>query len=151
GLLGLALAAAGIRLVPAFAPADVPRIGEAGLDPLVLFFGLALTILTVLLFGVGPALLASRRDPNDALKQEGRGSSGSIAQSRLRRLLIVMEGGLSALLLVGAGSLVHSFANLTAVNPGFQPSRILTFRVTLQQADQEARRAFYSEALARLR
>lgn len=151
GLLGLVLAAVGIRVLAGMAPADVPRIGEASLDPLVLAFGLVLTLITVALFGVGPALLASRRDPNDALKQEGRGSSGSASHSRLRRLLIAAEGALSALLLVGAGALVHSFANLAAVDPGFRPERILTFRTTLQSPGQEARRAFYSQVLERVR
>ncbi|MFN7996536.1 MAG: ABC transporter permease [Bryobacteraceae bacterium] len=151
GVLGLALAAAGIRALATRAPAEVPRISEAAFDPLVLAFGLTLTLLTVLLFGLGPALLASRRDPNDALKQQARGSTGSAHQSRLRSLLIALESGLSALLLVGAGTLVHSFTNLSAVDPGFRPERILTFRVTLEEQTQEKRRAFYSEALARLR
>lgn len=151
GILGLLLAGAGIRLLAALAPAEVPRIADAAFDPLVLAFGLAITLATVLLCGVGPALLASRRDPHEALKEEGRGSSGSGSHARLRRLLLAMEGGFSALLLVAAGSLVHSFANLAAVNPGFRPERILTFRTTLQKPGQEPRRAFYTEVLSRLR
>jgi hypothetical protein len=101
--------------VAALSPADVPRIADAALDPLVLAFGLCLSIATVLLFGVGPAFLAARRDPNDALLQLGRGSTRSASQSRLRRLLLALEGALSALLLVGAGTLMHSFANLAGV------------------------------------
>lgn len=151
GVLGLVLAAVGIRVLAGMAPAEVPRIGEAALDPLVLAFGLALTLITVALFGVGPALLASCRHPNDALKQEGRGAYGSASHTRLRRLLIAAEGALSAFLLVGAGALVHSFANLAAVDPGFRPERILTFRITTQSPTQEARRQFYSQVLERVR
>ena len=151
GALGLFLAALGTRVLTALAPADVPRIAEAALDPPVLVFGLCVTILTVLLFGAGPALLASRRDPNEALQRTGRRSIGSAYHSRLRRLLLALEGGLSALLLVGAGTLVHSFANLAAVNPGFAPQRILTFRITTEEPKQERRRALYSEVLTRVR
>ncbi|HLJ45123.1 MAG TPA: ABC transporter permease [Bryobacteraceae bacterium] len=151
GGLGLLLAAVGTRVLAALAPADVPRIAEAAIDPQVLAFGLCATIVTVLLFGVGPAIQASHRDTNEALQQASRWSTGSASQSRLRRLLVAVEGGLSAMLLVGAGTLVHSFINLAAVNPGFAPQRILTFRVTVQESKQEARRARYSEILARLR
>ncbi len=151
GTLGLALAAMLIRMLAALAPPDVPRIAEAAIDPQVLIFGLCVTVVTVLLFGVGPAFQASRRDTNEVLQQSGRWSTGSRSQSRLRRVLVALEGGLSALLLVGAGTLVHSFVNLAAVNPGFSPQRILTFRVTLQAADQAARRARFSEILTRVR
>src|SRR5207237_670379 len=76
GALGLLLADAGIQVLVRLAPADVPRVGQAGLDPLVLAFGTAATVLTVVLFGVGPAPAASRRDPYQALKLAGRGSAG---------------------------------------------------------------------------
>ena len=151
GALGLLLASLGIRVLPALAPSDVPRIAEVTLDPVVLAFGLCASLLTVLLFGVGPAFLASRRDPNEALQHTFRGSTGSGSHSRLRRSLLALEGALSALLLVGAGTLVHSFANLAGVNPGFRPQKILTFRVTLQEGGQEARRAFFSAVLTRMR
>lgn len=151
GALGLILAAIGIRVIAALAPAGVPRLGDAVLDPLVLAFGLGVAMVTVLLFGVGPTFLASRGDPNDALQQAGRGSTHSASQSRVGRLLLALEGALTALLLVGAGTLVHSFANLAAVDPGFRPQRILTFRATLQEADQPARIKFYCEVLTRVR
>jgi len=151
GALGLILAAVGIRVIVALAPAGVPRIADAALDPWVLLFGLGLAMVTVLLFGFGPAFLASRRDPNEVLQQAGRGSTRSHAQSRLGRLLLALEGALTALLLVGAGTLVHSFANLAAVDPGFRPQRILTFRVTLENAEASRRAALYSDVLSKVR
>jgi hypothetical protein len=84
-------------------------------------------------------------------ENEMAGDEGSLRQTVLRRLLIAAEGALAAFLLVGAGSLLHSFANLAAVDPGFRPERLLTFRVTLERPTQEARRAFYTEVLDRVR
>ena len=150
GALGLVLALAGIHALAAIAPADVPRVGEAAMDPLVLGFGTALTILTILFFGVGPAVMASRRDPNEALKHEGRGAAGG-SRFRLRWVLIAGEGALSMFLLASAGWLVGSYAKLSAIDPGFRDERILTFRITLDEGEQSARRAFYGQVLDRVR
>jgi predicted permease len=144
------LAWAGIRLLARLAPEDVPRVAQAAMDPLVLAFGIALVIVTVLLFGVAPAFLAFRHDPQAALQEAGRGSTGS-AHPVLRRLLIAAEGALSAFLLAGGGMLVHSFLNMTAVDPGFRAGHVLTFRVTTELDPQESRRALYAAILERVR
>lgn len=151
GAFGLLLSTMGVRILTRMAPDDVPRLGQAAIDLPVLLFGLGLTLTTVLLFGVGPAWIASRRDPADALKQAGRGSSGLGRHTFLRPLLIAFEGALSMMLLAGAGSLLHSFANLASVDPGFRAERVLSFRVTLSQPGQEERKAFFSEVLNRVR
>jgi putative ABC transport system permease protein len=151
GALGLLLASGGVEALTRIAPDDVPRIGQAKVDWLVMGFGTALTFATVLLFGVGPAVLASRRDPAESLREGGRGSSGSARQATLRRLLIAGEGALAAILLAGAGTLIHSFAKLSAIDPGFRAERVLTFRVTTERPTQEARRALYTEVLERVR
>jgi putative ABC transport system permease protein len=144
GTLGVLLASFGVAALTRVAPADVPRIAQASVDWTVLAFGMALTFVTVLLFGVGPALAASREISLGMTKRPRRAS--------MRRVLIASEGALSAILLVGAGSLVHSFAKLAAVDPGFRPERVLTFRVTTEQRpSQAARRALYSDVLARVR
>ncbi len=151
GALGIALAAAGVRLLVRLAPEEVPRVAQASLDLPVLAFSMAVTAATVFLFGLAPAWVASRRDPAEALQHAGARFAGSRAQSRFRRVLIAGEVGLSAVLLIGAGLLVRSFANLAAVDPGFRPDHILTFRLTTQGTNQEARRALYSQVLERLR
>ncbi len=151
GGLGIALAAAGVRLLVRLAPEEVPRVAQASLDLPVLAFSVVVTGATVFLFGLAPAWVASRRDPAEALQHAGARFAGSRAQSRFRHLLIAGEVGLSAVLLIGAGLLVRSFANLAAVDPGFRPDHILTLRLTTQGTNQEARRALYSQVLERVR
>ncbi|MEO8663158.1 MAG: ABC transporter permease [Bryobacteraceae bacterium] len=149
--LGLLLAGGGIRVLAALAPPDVPRIADVALDLPVLMFGIVLSSLTVLVFGLGPAIHAARRDPQEALKQGGTRTTSSRSQASVRRGLIVAEVALSAVLLIGAGLLVKSFAKLSTIHPGFQAQRVLTFRVTLQNPDQESRRAFFTQVLERVR
>lgn len=151
GVLGLGLAMAGVRALASLAPADVPRIAEASIDPGVLLFGVVLTAGTVLLFGFVPAVMVSNRDPIEAMKQGGQRTTASRSNRDLRRWLIVGEVAMSAFPLIGAGLLLRSFANMAAVDPGFRPERILTFRLTLEKPDQESRRAFYGQVLERVR
>jgi putative ABC transport system permease protein len=143
GAVGVALASGGVAALSRLAPADVPRIAEASVDWRVLLFGMSVTFATVLLFGVGPALAAAREIAHGLTRRPRRAAA--------RRLLIAAEGALSAILLVGAGSLIHSFAKLAAVDPGFRPERVLTFRVTTSRPSQEARRTLYSEVLSKVR
>ena len=126
GALGLLLAAWGTRVLVRLAPAGIPRLEEAQIDPAGFAFTLALTLLTALSFGLIPALLATRVDLAHGLRggpRAGRGPSGS----RLRRVLVAAEMALTLMLLVGAGLLARSFGSLVQWEPGFDRSNVLVF------------------------
>jgi putative ABC transport system permease protein len=153
GALGLLVAAWGVRLISSFVPADIPRFSETGLDPTVLAFTLAASVLTGLVFGLAPALSASKLDLNESLKEGGRGATGGRARNRVRSLLIVSEVALSLVLLVGAGLLVKSFLKLRNTDPGFNPENVLTASISLPSAQysEDARIAqFYRQAIERV-
>jgi predicted permease len=129
GLGGFLIAALALRLSPHFLPDDLPRIHELALNPRVLLFALAASLLTGLIFGVFPAWRSSRLDPAIALRDTTRSSTASRAQNRLHSALIIGETALSLILLVGAGLLIRSFDRLLSVDPGFNAQHLLTFRV----------------------
>jgi putative ABC transport system permease protein len=154
GLLGLLLATWGVELLAAFVPENVPRFGEVGLDPTVLAFTVAATALTGLLFGLAPALSASKLDLNESLKEGGRSGTDGRGRSRVRSLLIVAEVALSLVLLVGAGLLVKSFVKLRNTDPGFDPRNTITASLSLAsvrypEAEQIDR--FYKQLIERVR
>jgi putative ABC transport system permease protein len=124
GSLGLILAVWGARALIAIAPEDIPRLAETGIDTFVLAFTLGVSVVASLIFGLAPALAASRVDLNDALKQGGRSAVGG-GTGRLRSALVVAEIALSMILLAGAGLLVKSFIALNNVALGFQPEHLL--------------------------
>ncbi|PYR06467.1 MAG: ABC transporter permease [Acidobacteria bacterium] len=126
GGVGLALAFWAVKALVALAPADIPRLHEVALDGRVVAFTAALSMLTGIVFGVAPALQASRADLTEALKEGSRTIAGG---HRVRRALVVAEVALSLVVLIGAGLLINSFARLQDVAPGFDPSHLLTFRL----------------------
>jgi predicted permease len=129
GLVGLFIARLGILALVALGPADIPRLAETGVDPVVLAFAAALTLMACILFGMTPALRASRVDVNHALKQAGsRGPRD--AGSTLRSALVVAEVAFSVVLLIGAGLLIRSFAELNSVALGFQTHRVLVMETS---------------------
>ena len=131
GLLGLLFAYAGIKLLVALTPPEVPRLHEIGLHVPVFLWTLAISIFTGVLFGLAPALQASRPDLNDALKKSaGRGQVG-FQRGGLRNPLIVSEVALALLLSVGAGLMIKSFMRLQQVSPGFEPNNLLTMNIAL--------------------
>jgi putative ABC transport system permease protein len=151
GAIGLLLARLTLGAFIAFVPADVPRLSAVSLDGTVFAFAVALSALTALLFGTLPALRASRPDLADALRQEGRGGTGSRARERTRRVLAAAEVALASVLVVGAGLLARSFARLTAVDPGFDPDHLLVAELSLPgTTDSAARQAFRDGLLERL-
>jgi predicted permease len=134
GLLGLGLATLGVRALVAFAPQDTPRLDEVTIDPGVLGFTVAVSLLTGLLFGLAPAWKVSRSNPNEALKEGGRVSSGGLRLRQTRGLLIVVECALAVALLASAGLMIRSFIRLQSVDSGFKPEGVLLVRVSLPQS-----------------
>jgi putative ABC transport system permease protein len=131
GILGVLLSMWGIKLLVALAPANIPRVGEIGLDQWVLGFTLLISVLTGIIFGLAPALQVSTTNLNEVLKEGTRGAATSSPhRSLLRRSLVVVEIALSLVLLVSAGLLIESIRRLTDVNPGFNPQNLLTANVS---------------------
>ena len=129
GAIGVGLAAVATRVLLAINPGTLPSMFTAGIDGRVLLFSLALSIGTGVLFGLLPAIDASRADLNSSLRDGGRNASGGRAGARTRRTLVVAQVGLAVILLVGAGLLLRSFAELTRVRLGFNPAHVLTARL----------------------
>ncbi|HEX8635621.1 MAG TPA: ABC transporter permease [Pyrinomonadaceae bacterium] len=155
GALGLLFAMWGIDALLAALPEDVPRLIVAGigLDAPVLVFTLGVSILTGLLFGLAPALQASKSNLNETLKDGGRTSAG-VGRQRVRNLLVVSEVALSLLLLVSAGLLIKSFMRLQQTDLGFDPENVLTLRVPLPEARYKENgqvENFWDELLRRVR
>jgi putative ABC transport system permease protein len=132
GTLGLLLGWLAIVPIQTLGEGRIPRVGDITLDRTVLAFAFAVSLATGLIFGMAPAWQASRSGPGAALKEGGR-SSGTPGR-RVRSTLLVAEVAMSLVLLVGAALLLRSFAKLTAVDPGFRPDGILTFRVALPRS-----------------
>ncbi len=149
GLPGLLVANWFVRAFVVLSPEDILRVGEISVDSRVLAFTFAVAVLTGLLFGLAPALQASRPNLNEVLKEGGRSASGG--GSFLRHALVVAEVAMALVLLTGAGLLVRSFWRLLAVNPGFSTENILTFDVALPwvKYDREKSGLFFQQALER--
>lgn len=153
GALGLLLASWGMDLLVAYGPTDVPRLREVHLDSYVLFFTFFVSLLTGVLFGLVPALQASRPDPGNTLKQDGRGLSHG-GRNRVRSALIVSEVALSLMLLVGAGLLINSFWRLLRTDAGFDPRGVLALDIPLSRAKYttpEQRSAAFEQLIGRMK
>ena len=131
GVLGLAIAQWGTAMVGQFASEEIPRLGGAELNPEVLLFTLAASLLTGIIFGLAPALQLSGIELTETLKETGRGAGQSGRQKRLRSILVAAELTLAVILLSGAGLLLKSLAKLENVNPGFNPRGVITYAVDL--------------------
>jgi predicted permease len=115
-------------------PAGFPRAQEVHVNALVFAFTLLVSIVTGVLFGLAPALQASRMDPKRGLYEGGRGSTGSARQQRLRSILVVVEVSLACVLLIGAGLMLRSFLNQINLNPGFRKDNVLTATLALPRS-----------------
>src|SRR5262247_453252 len=153
GAAGLLLATWGARLLLRFAPDNLPRLGEVGLDGRALAFTALASLLTGVIFGLAPALQASRPGLNDALRESGRTGAGASGQ-RLRNAFVIAEIALALALLAGAGLTLKSFWRLQTVDPGFNPDGVLTMRMLLPFTTHPQigeRAAFFRQVLERLR
>ena len=153
GAVGLFIAFWGLALITKLLPNDFPRLNEIHMDVRVLAFTFAASVLTGILFGLVPALQISRPDVQEAIKETGRGTSGSRRQSRFRQALIVVEVALSVVLLAGAGLLFRSFMRLQAVESGFKSEQVLTARLTpagTNFPNRAARGKFYEQVVQKL-
>src|SRR5260370_577769 len=152
GAAGLALSVWLAQLLIAVSPANSPRFEEIRIDASVFVFTFAVTLLTALIFGLAPALQASRPDLNETLKESGRQGSQSVGRNRLGSLLMVSEIALSFILLAGAGLLIRSFIRLRDVDPGFNADNVITMRLSAAKyPDGEPRVQFYRQAIERIR
>jgi putative ABC transport system permease protein len=152
GAIGALLAAAGIRLIRAFGPVELPRLGEISLDVRVVAWVVAISLLAGILVGVAPAMMTLRRELRPAGEEGGRTVAGGKAASRVRRTLVVAEFAIAIVLLVGAGLLVRSLSAVTAIDPGFRPERVLAMRIATPTGfDEPTQRAqLYDAVLERI-
>jgi predicted permease len=154
GLAGLAAAYYGVDLLKVTFGTALPRVGEVVVDTRVLAFTTGVAMATGLLSALVPAWRLSGRDANDALKSgPSRGSSAS-GDGRMRNLLVVSEVALALMLLIGAGLLMRSLTSLRSVDPGFDPSNVLTATVNIPDAKYptpEQRNQFFDRALQNVR
>ena len=148
--LGLLLASGATTALLALMPAELASAlrstGGIRLDGRVVGFAFALSLLTSLLAGLLPALLASRANPAERLREAGPSASPGLGRRRLREMLVGAEIALAFVLLAGTGLLVRSFHRLTALDPGFEAARVLTVALELDEARHprpEERTAFF--------
>ena len=127
--IGLLIAGWGTSLVLAAMPGSLPRAAEIAIDPYVLLFTLAVSIVTGVLFGLAPAFHSANANPQESLKEGARGAGGG--RHRAESVFVAVEVGLAIVLLVGAGLMMQSIWRLWRVNPGFNTSHILTAKFAL--------------------
>jgi predicted permease len=157
GALGIAVAFLALHWVRLLGPQSVPRVNDVGIGLAALAFTFVVCVLSAILFGLAPALRASRLDVQTALQDTSRTSAGVSAiwgrGNNLRRSLVIAEIALCAMLLIGAGLLLRSFVRVRDVNPGFNPRNVLTLELTMtgeRYKDKVAVLAAYHELWQRL-
>jgi putative ABC transport system permease protein len=135
GVLGLGLGFLGVRLLLALSPGDIPRIGQDGsavtLDQNVLLFTLGVSVLTGMLFGLVPAIAATRSNLAAAINESSNRSGIGFRSGKVRSTLVVSEVALALVLVVGAALLIRTFMKLQAVDPGFQTHNVLTMTMSI--------------------
>ncbi len=147
---GVALAVWGVRVLVAMAPAALPRRQEIAVDGAVLLFTLVVALITGALFGLIPALQASRLQLSDALKEGSRGTGGS-GRHRVRSALVVAEVALSLVVVIGASLLIRSLIKLQGVDPGFRSENVVSMDLSSLGPDAARRSALMEAIYTRLR
>jgi len=153
GIAGVALAWWGTFALANLSPKELPRAHEIRIDVPVLLFALAVSVLAGVLFGLVPALRASRADPNESLKDMGRSTEGR-SRFTYRNVLVTVELALAFVLAMGAGLLGKSLMRLLNVDPGYDPHNVLTAGLYVygdRYKKPEAELNFYDEVMQRLR
>lgn len=153
GALGLLLAYGGTAGLVILGAKEIPRVQEIRMDAMVLLYGFAATLLTGLLFGLAPAVRASRVDLIDSLKSAGK-STGGRSRHGLRHVLVTAEMALAFVLVVGVALLGKSFVRLMHVDLGYDPHNVLTLSTYVygqRYRAPEAELAYYNQAFERLR
>jgi putative ABC transport system permease protein len=148
-ILGLGLARAGVRILLALGPESLPRLDAVAIDSRVLTFTIFAGLATAFVCGLVPALRASRPELMDVLRQSG-GSPGLRAGRAVRNAVVVVEVALSFVLLIGCGLMVRSFIALQRIQPGFEPSGVLTFFLPARGQRPEERVTFIRQLRDRL-
>jgi putative ABC transport system permease protein len=131
-IAGLAIAAWGSAILVRLSPPDTPRVEGGGIDGFVLLFTFVVALGTGVIFGLAPALGASKPNVHESLKESGRSSTGAAKNRRLRDVLVVCEFGLALALLVGAGLMIKALAHLRGVDLGFNPQNLVSMKVPLE-------------------
>jgi putative ABC transport system permease protein len=153
GAVGLLLAKWGTDLLLTLAPSDLPRMDNVSVDGRALAFTAAITFLTGIIFGLLPALQASKPNLNEAMKDAARGSSEGRGRKLVRNTLVVLEVASALVLLIGAGLMIKSFYKLQEVDPGFEPNNALTASIELptQRYPKETQQvAFFQQLIERV-
>ena len=153
GILGVALAFAGVWFVRNFGPSTMPRLSEATPDLRVFAFVLGAALLTGVIIGLAPALGATRLNLIDSLKSGGQKSGAGASHPRLRSGLVVFQIALALVLVLASGLLIQTFYRLLGADPGFRTEHILTFELSLpvaQYPDQQRIAHFYQQAIPQL-
>jgi putative ABC transport system permease protein len=153
GVAGLLLGNWGVSALLAASPDSIPRVTEVGIDPQVMLFTLAVSIVTGLLFGLAPMMHLTIHSMNTALREGGERATAGSARHRLRRLLVVSEIAMAVVLVICAGLMLRSFASLQDVDPGFESEGLMTFRLFLPPAsypDPQSQMTFYNQLVERL-
>ena len=132
--LGIALSAWLLRLIRVYGPGEIPRLQDIDIDIRVLAFTAALTLVSVLLFGLAPAFGLSRIEISEAMKAGGRSVTTGKGAGRYRDALVIAEVTLALVLVIGAGLLLRSLAALNHVDPGFRPDHVLTMSLSAPDA-----------------
>ncbi|MDQ3282431.1 MAG: ABC transporter permease [Acidobacteriota bacterium] len=134
GACGLLIGAWSISALVAVAPADIPRLENVEIDSGVLLFTLGLSVLTGIVFGLAPALSASKTNLVESLKEGSRGSTEGRVRNRIRNVLVTSAIALSLVLLTGAGLLLRSFMHIVGIDPGFDYRNVATIAVPARAA-----------------
>ncbi|HEY8188637.1 MAG TPA: ABC transporter permease [Pyrinomonadaceae bacterium] len=153
GALGILLASWGTKALLALAPSTLPRLNAVHLDVRVLLLSFGVSLACGVVFGLAPALIASRTSLVNSLKESERTDSAGTTRQRLRKTLVVLEVAMALVLMISAGLLIRSFGKLLEVQPGFNPRNVLTLRVSLPGTQYKSAAkvaAFYDGVLTRI-
>lgn len=153
GVLGVVLALWAVKVLTNLKPDYIPRMNDVGIDSWVLGFTLAVSLLTGVVFGLAPALQASKPDVNDTLKEGGKSPTSGSGRNRTGLVFVVSEIALALVLLISAGLLIRSFTRLLSVNPGFNGNNLATMEINLPRSKYgkpQQQSAFFEQLIQRV-